>query len=850
LLHNLQARSSMLSCRCVCVLVSATIVTLASGLALARQNKPPKEPAGSQSIQSHYGTANLRHEQPVQAVALAPDGKFIASSARDFTIRIWDRNTGALVHSLIHPTNRLAYGAAEGSTPCLQYSADGRFLVAARGDGTLLVWETPQYKLIHKLSGSTGPVLALAIAPDNQTCASAAEDQAIHFWNLKTGKETRQITVSEHASSLCFSRAGHCLLAGCQDGSIRIWQLEPLNLVRNIEAHERAVRLVAAAPNGYDIASAGNDRQLRFWNTRFQSNPQVAPLVWNAISGFPQTVAANLFEALSFVALNRDAGKLTASGAPISGLRFLPDGSSLESDATGLTIWNASRHLPIRTIRAQSITALDLDRAGLVAATGDENGVIRLWDLSAGKELGIAPGPIWPPHQIAAAKPANEIYVAYQNGPVQAWGESAGSESSAVGNATGLPGVLAAGGRFAAVADAAGISIYELPDNKARVRVELRAGDRSVMALDSQGKQIACVAEDKSLSVLSTATRKAVWRREGLQTPPRSLQFSLDGRLLAGCAGNDTLVVWDGASGKEVHHLVESGADIVDWALSADGSLAATGHPDGIVRIWRVDSGRLLHLLDGHPGPVGAVAFSRDGRMLAAGSWLSMRLWEVESGKERLRIFDLPGACTAATFLSGGKSMLVGMSNTQVLRVSIVPPDLETRAVTAAELDGLWLDLESSDAGRAYRAITALASRPESAIALLRKRLQPVAVLSTAQQRQQDEAIEKLGNDQFTVRQEAARFLEQLGDAAEPALRRALTKSPSSEARAQLQNLLDKLSTDEKSQQRLRVLRACEVLERLATPGATQLLADLAKGAGGSWLTVTAEAALRRLESR
>ncbi len=791
----------MSSRRSFSALASAILLACAPGPALAWQSKPAKETAESQVIQAYFGTANLRHEQPVQAVALAPDGKFIASSARDFSIRIWDRNTGSLVHSLIQPTNRLAYGAPEASTPCLSYSADGKYLVAGRGDGTILVWEASQYKLLHKLSGSTGPIIALAIARDNQTCASAAEDQAVHIWNLQTGKETKQITVPEHATCLCFSKSGDQLLIGCQDGSIRIWQLDPLNLLRNIEAHERAVRQIATAPDGFEIGSVGQDSRIRFWDTRSQSNPQVAPLVWNVISGFPQSAAANLLETLSFIALNREISKLTSSGAPISSLRFLADGALLESDPTGLTIWNVSRLQPIRTVNARSITALDVDRAGQVSATGDENGVVRLWDLSSGKELVLAPGPIWPPDQIATARSGSGVYVAYQNGPVLTWSDAPAARSTAVGTLAGQHGVIGPGSSFAAVTDPAGVSICEMPKNKRGGRIDLPARNRSVIALDSQGRLLATVSEDKALSVWSTASGRAVWRLDGLPTLPSNVQFSPNGRLLAGCVGNDTLVIWDAASGKEIRRLVESGAEIVDWALSADGSLAATGHPDGIVRIWRVDSGQLSHVLQGHPGSVGTVAFSNDARMLAAGSWLTVRLWEVESGKERLRIYDLPGACTAATILSG-KAMLVGMSNTQVLRVSLLPADLKSTTGNATELDGWWKDLESSDAGRAYRAILALTAHPEPAASFLRARLHAVPALSAAQRRQQDEAIEKLGNDKFAVREEAAHFLEQLVDAAEPALRQALSKNPSSESRTQLQALLDKLSSEEKSQER------------------------------------------------
>src|ERR1700722_17236717 len=150
----------------------AALFLLFSARPTSRETDDRKDSLGDPlpaRAQTRFGGSRLRHEQPVQAVALSPDGRYIASSARDFSVRIWDLPTGALVHSLLAPTNRLAFGAPESNTPCLSYSPNGKYLVAGRGDAKLLVWETPDYKLVHTLSGSSGPIQTLAIAPDNKT---------------------------------------------------------------------------------------------------------------------------------------------------------------------------------------------------------------------------------------------------------------------------------------------------------------------------------------------------------------------------------------------------------------------------------------------------------------------------------------------------------------------------------------------------------------------------------------------------------------------------------------------------------------------------------------------------------
>ena len=70
----------------------------------------------------------------------------------------------------------------------------------------------------------------------------------------------------------------------------------------------------------------------------------------------------------------------------------------------------------------------------------------------------------------------------------------------------------------------------------------------------------------------------------------------------------------------------------------------------------------------------------------------------------------------------------------------------------------------------------------------------------------------------------------------------------SPEARRRAQTLLEQMSQWEPTADEWREIRAIEVLERIATPAARALLADLAKGDPAARLTQEAKGSLGRLK--
>jgi WD domain, G-beta repeat len=300
----------------------------------------------------------------------------------------------------------------------------------------------------------------------------------------------------------------------------------------------------------------------------------------------------------------------------------------------------------------------------------------------------------------------------------------------------------------------------------------------------------------------------------------QTLAFTPDGRFFAAGGFKGPIVIWDVATGKEYRRLVsEPGATLAmtyGLSFSGDGKTLASAGVDHFppdsrrpsIRLWEMTTGMERGRFEGHAADVNAVAFAPDDRSLVSGS-----------GDTTALIWDVTGLRT-----SGGDRTAVPM---------------------AAQLDGFWRDLASNDATKAFKAIWALTVTPRETVVFIRKRLRPVALEDP---RRLERLVIDLGSDRFTAREQATRELQALAELAEPTLRRGLGRQPTLEARRRMESLLQKLDPV-RDPERLRSLRAIEVLEHIRSQEARTVLEQIGRGASEARLTKEAQASLERLRN-
>ncbi|KAJ5814286.1 NACHT and WD40 domain protein [Penicillium pulvis] len=146
----------------------------------------------------------------------------------------------------------------------------------------------------------------------------------------------------------------------------------------------------------------------------------------------------------------------------------------------------------------------------------------------------------------------------------------------------------------------------------------------------------------------------------GASGPIWSVAFSPDGHLLACGCDDQTVWLWDIATGTPQQTLGHPGS-VRSVAFSPDGQLLASGSSNKEVRFWNTETGALQNILKGHSNVIDSVAFSCDGRLLASGSFdKKVGMWDTMTGALKQTISGHSNWIHSVAFSPNGRLLASG----------------------------------------------------------------------------------------------------------------------------------------------------------------------------------------------
>jgi WD40 repeat protein len=202
------------------------------------------------------------HVSLVEALALSPDGKTLASSSFQ-EVDLWDPQTGAL--------RRKLEGFAE-RVVCLAFSPDGKLLATGGGppteSGEIKIFDVASGKLQLEIKGGhSDTVFGVAFSPDGKKLATASADKFVKVFELPSGKLVRSFEGhTHHVMDVGWKHDGKMLVSVGADDTIKVWDLEKGEQVRSFGNQKKQLTKLAFKGKSSEILVSSGDHNVRLWN--------------------------------------------------------------------------------------------------------------------------------------------------------------------------------------------------------------------------------------------------------------------------------------------------------------------------------------------------------------------------------------------------------------------------------------------------------------------------------------------------------------------------------------------------------------------------------------------------------
>jgi WD40 repeat protein len=298
----------------------------------------------------------------------------------------------------------------------------------------------------------------------------------------------------------------------------------------------------------------------------------------------------------------------------------------------------------------------------------------------------------------------------------------------------------------------------------------------------------------------------------------------------------------------------EDGRFLAGWLLRHDGDKSVS---TGGFAVWDAASENVLARWR-EPGTVVQVAFAPDGRTMALLDAQGIRIQNLLTGQPLAAYDAVDVTCgnnqldlSTLVFSPDGRTLASGQRDGSIYLWKVPEVTKDLSRTDRAERERLWADLASNSPANARAAIYRLVSDAPAATALVTAKAR---VIVKPEDPMPPKLVKDLDSELFATRDQATRKLREYGVKAESALRRALAGRPSIEMKRRIEAILADIVTPlpallplPLSAERLRSVRAIEVLERAGTPEAQNLLRTWAERAEDVGLGAEAQAALERI---
>jgi WD40 repeat protein len=296
--------------------------------------------------------APVRHPSRITSVICSEDGSRFVVACVDGSIRKWQTARG---EASVSPLR------SEGGIQCMTGVSSKGVFATGDASGLIAQWELSSGKMIRSIHTGS-PIMSLGFASDGTRIVAGDQDGKVRLWDATSGEAASDsfIVSGENAwvDGINVSPEGRCAVVSANDGVARIWDLASVKFLENRLEHQEAITCARYSSDGSRILTASRDATARLWDARtgeaIGEPLRHEGIVWSAI----------------FAGKGRFS--LTCGADP------------------ALHVWDARNGASVASIphHQRELLLLAIDGNEKVVAAGSRDGTVSLWhvgDLAKGE---------------------------------------------------------------------------------------------------------------------------------------------------------------------------------------------------------------------------------------------------------------------------------------------------------------------------------------------------------------------------------------------------------------------------------------------------------------------------------
>lgn len=211
------------------------------------------------------------HELDIYAVEVSSDNRFVVSGSGDGKTKIWDLQKLSLIHTLDAPvtsdsTNATGKLSGTEGVTSIAITPDNALIATGCLDNVIRLWDSETGQLVHTLQGHQDSVYALSFSPDGRNLVSGSLDKNLKIWNVVNTQCVSTLTGHrDYVLSVVYSVDGNWVISGSKDRSVQFWDVRNDQLHLMLQGHRNSVISIGMSPAQPVFGTGSGDCRARIW---------------------------------------------------------------------------------------------------------------------------------------------------------------------------------------------------------------------------------------------------------------------------------------------------------------------------------------------------------------------------------------------------------------------------------------------------------------------------------------------------------------------------------------------------------------------------------------------------------